>query len=214
MEIMSTIRAVLFDMDGVLIDARDWHFQALNEALSPFGFDISYEEHLVRFNGLSTASKLNILSEERNFPRALHSLVNDVKQDRTLRLAGQFCFPIVQHQILISRLKSRKIAIGVVTNSIRKSAQALLTYAQLIDLIDVLVTNQDVSRQKPDPECYLLACKKLNFKPEEVLVIEDGEYGFEAATKAGCKVLRVESPTDVTLELISKEIPNLMEISS
>ena len=74
-----TIKAVLFDMDGVLIDARDWHYHALNEALHPFGFEISYEDHLSRFNGLSTGAKLNILTAEYGFPLSLHTLVNEVR---------------------------------------------------------------------------------------------------------------------------------------
>lgn len=212
MELAPKIKAVLFDMDGVLIDARDWHFQALNEALTPFGYQIAYEKHLERFNGLSTKSKLNILSEEFGFPTTLHNAVNAIKQDRTLRLAGQLCFPNVQHQILLSRLRQKKIYIAVVTNSIRKSAEALLDYAQLLDLLDTLVTNQDVKKQKPDPECYALACKNLGIEPSQALVIEDGDYGAQAAIAAGCRVIRVNSPSDVSLELLLTHMPELLEM--
>jgi HAD superfamily hydrolase (TIGR01509 family) len=212
MEISNDIKAVLFDMDGVLIDARDWHFLALNEALIPFGYQISYEEHNARFNGLSTNSKLKILSDELGFPYSLHEVVNNIKQDRTLRMAGQLCFPNVKHQILLSRLRQKGISIGVVTNSIRKSAEALLNYAQLIDFLDVLVTNQDVNRQKPDPECYSLACKKLGIEPNQAVVIEDGEYGARAAKDAGCNVIRVLGPDKVSLELLAEYLPELMKI--
>jgi HAD superfamily hydrolase (TIGR01509 family) len=212
MEIGTDIKAVLFDMDGVLIDARDWHFLALNEALTPFGYQISYEDHSARFNGLSTNSKLKILSDELGFPISLHDVVNNIKQDRTLRMAGQLCFPNVKHQILLSRLRQKGISIGVVTNSIRKSAEALLNYAQLIDFLDVLVTNQDVNRQKPDPECYSLACKKLGIEPNQAVVIEDGEYGARAAKDAGCNVIRVLGPDKVSLELLTEYLPELMKI--
>jgi len=212
MEIGTDIKAVLFDMDGVLIDARDWHFLALNEALTPFGYQISYEDHSARFNGLSTNSKLKILSDELGFPISLHDVVNNIKQDRTLRMAGQLCFPNVKHQILLSRLRQKGISIGVVTNSIRKSAEALLNYAQLIDFLDVLVTNQDVNRQKPDPECYSLACKKLGIEPNQAVVIEDGEYGARAAKDAGCNVIRVLGPDKVSLELLTEYLPGLMKI--
>jgi HAD superfamily hydrolase (TIGR01509 family) len=212
MEIGTDIKAVLFDMDGVLIDARDWHFLALNEALTPFGYQISHEDHSARFNGLSTNSKLKILSDELGFPISLHDVVNNIKQDRTLRMAGQLCFPNVKHQILLSRLRQKGISIGVVTNSIRKSAEALLNYAQLIDFLDVLVTNQDVNRQKPDPECYSLACKKLGIEPNQAVVIEDGEYGARAAKDAGCNVIRVLGPDKVSLELLTEYLPELMKI--
>ena len=210
MEMSGEIKAVLFDMDGVLIDARDWHFQALNDALTPFGFQITYADHLARFNGLSTNSKLKILSEEYNFPTSLHTIVNIIKQDRTLRIAGQLCFPNVKHQILLSRLCQKGIALGVVTNSIRKSAEALLNYAQLFEFLDVLVTNQDVVRQKPDPECYLLACEKLGVTPSQAVVIEDGEFGAKAAMEAGCHVIRVSNPEEVSLEILIDYIPELL----
>lgn len=208
-----SLKAVLFDMDGVLIDARDWHFHALNDALKPFGYSISKEDHENRFNGLSTNSKLNILSEEFGFPRALHDGVNQIKQDRTLRLAGQYCYPRVDHLILLSWLKSKGYATGVVTNSIKNTAQIMLGLAQLTPLIDILITNQDVSNQKPNAEPYILACKKLGVEPFEVLVIEDGDYGIRSATSAGCHVLKVESPEEVNLENLLRYLPNLMSES-
>ncbi len=208
--ISEQIKAVLFDMDGVLIDARDWHFHALNEALAPFGYEISREDHNNRFNGLSTNAKLAILTNENAFPRSLHEGVNQIKQDRTLRLAGQFCFPRVDHLILMSRLKKKGYSIGVVTNSIKSTATTMLGMAQLLPLIDVLVTNQDVQNQKPHPEPYLLACKSLGVDPSEALVLEDGEYGLQAASDAGCNILRVDSPNDVNMENLLKYLPNLV----
>jgi len=214
MELTSSFKAILFDMDGVLVDAREWHFLALNEALSPFGYAISEGDHLKRFDGLSTRAKLKILSEEYGFPVSLHNTVDVIKQERTLRIASQLCFPNVQHQILLSRLVQKNLPIGVVTNSIRKSAEALLQYAQLIDFLDILVTNQDVTRQKPDPECYLLACEKLGISPSETIVIEDGEYGIMAAKAAGCHVIPVSSPSEVSLELLMGYFPELVSGSS
>jgi HAD superfamily hydrolase (TIGR01509 family) len=205
-------KAVLFDMDGVLIDARDWHFQALNEALAPFGYQITYQDHIARFNGLSTNSKLKILSDEFGFPRSLHDSVNAIKQDRTLRIAGQLCYPNVKHQILLSRLRQNGVKIGVVTNSIRTSAQALLSYAQLLDFLNVIVTNQDVTNQKPNPECYLLACRKLGISPSEAIVIEDGDYGAKAANDAGCTVIRVSNPEEVSLETLVTYMPELLRL--
>jgi beta-phosphoglucomutase len=210
MELSPKFKAVLFDMDGVLVDARDWHFLALNEALTPFGFAISQEDHSDRFNGLSTRTKLKILSEEYGFPLSLHNTVDTIKQERTLRIASQLCFPNVQHQILLSRLVQKNLPVGVVTNSIKKSAEALLNYAQLLDFLDVVITNEDVTNQKPHPDCYILACKKLGIEPREAIVIEDGEYGITAAKTAGCHVIRVNSPSDVSLELLVEHIPELM----
>ena len=94
--------AVIFDMDGVLIDATNWHYEALNEALHPFGYSISMELHLERFNGLSTKKKLQILSTEYGLPLELHGLISEIKQDRTQRIAYQKCFPDPTHLILLN----------------------------------------------------------------------------------------------------------------
>jgi beta-phosphoglucomutase len=206
-----TITAVLFDMDGVLIDARDWHYKALNMALEPFGYDISPIDHETRFNGLSTKSKLEILNNEFGFPKDLNEIVNAVKQDRTLRIIAQKCFPIIPHQILLSRLKSCDVKIGVVTNSIRLTAEAMLRHAGVFDFLDILVTNQDVKQHKPDPEGYLLAMKKLKVEPSNTVVIEDSDYGIEAAKAAGCTVIEVDGPENVSLEILFHLIPELLE---
>ena len=73
------IRGVVFDMDGVLIDAREWHFEALNDALRMFGFEISLENHLTTFDGLPTKRKLDLLTENCGLPKRLHSIINNIK---------------------------------------------------------------------------------------------------------------------------------------
>ena len=202
-------KAVLFDMDGVLIDARDWHFDALNDALRPFDYQISLTDHQERFNGLSTRVKLEILSEEYDFPQSLHEIVSKVKQDRTLRIAAQKCYPNPNHLILLSRIKKAGLKTGLVTNSIRETTEYMLRSAGLLDLLDTIITNQDIKNPKPSPEGYLLACTNLGYEPDEVIVIEDGDYGIKAAEAAGCHVLKVATPYEVNLELLIGAIPEL-----
>jgi beta-phosphoglucomutase len=202
-------RAVLFDMDGVLIDARDWHYDALNEALRIFGVEISRSDHLSRFNGLSTRKKLDMLTSEGVIPYELHDAIQSIKQDRTLRIAAQMCFPIVSHQVLITRLKALGIKVGLVTNSIRKSSEFMLEYAGLLKFMDVVVTNEDVLEGKPNPAGYLLAMQKLEVLPSETIVIEDGEYGILAAEAAGATVIKVNDPFEVSLELLLPVIKEL-----
>jgi len=202
-------KAVLFDMDGVLIDARDWHYDALNEALRIFGVEISRSDHLSRFNGLSTRKKLDMLTSEGVIPYELHDAIQSIKQDRTLRIAAQMCFPIVSHQVLITRLKALGIKVGLVTNSIRKSSEFMLEYAGLLKFMDVVVTNEDVLEGKPNPAGYLLAMQKLEVLPSETIVIEDGEYGILAAEATGATVIKVNDPFDVSLELLLPVIKEL-----
>jgi beta-phosphoglucomutase len=202
--------AVIFDMDGVLVDATEWHYEALNEALSPFGYSIPVDLHLNRFNGLSTKSKLEILSSENGLPRELHNLISETKQDRTQRIAYQKCFPNPAHLILLNRLKILGLRIGLCTNSIRLTTEQMLGLTQLINFMDVIVTNEDVLKPKPDPQGYLMACERLSVLPHKTLVVEDGKYGIEAALKAGCDVVEVEGPYQVTIEKLSTKIFELL----
>lgn len=195
-------KAVIFDMDGVLIDARDWHYRALNRGLQIFGAEISYEEHLNRFNGLPTRVKLTMLVEEARIPELAKDYVEAVKQAWTLREAANSCFPKIEHLILFGILKSAGLKLGVATNSIRETSTAMLGYAGLLGQLDVLVTNEDVVRPKPSPDIYLLAARRLGVEPRECLVVEDHDYGIDAAESAGCQTVKVSDPHEVDAHLV------------
>jgi HAD superfamily hydrolase (TIGR01509 family) len=198
------IKGVLFDMDGVLIDATDWHYDALNEALQIFGFEINRNDHLATFNGMTTKMKLNLLTKDRGLPRELHDVVSDIKQDRTLRIAANKCFPTPAHLILISTLKNQGIKVGVVTNSIKMTTEFMLRYAGITDFLDVLITNEDVRNPKPAPDGYLLGMSKLGISPSETVIVEDGMHGIAAGKAAGVRVVEVNDPSEVSLELFEK----------
>ena len=104
------IKAVLFDMDGVLIDAKEWHYQALNQVLDLFGMAIDRDAHLATFDGLSTRQKLEILTKTRGFPVGLHEFVNKLKQDRTVELATRLCRPTFHHRFALGRLRHQHTA--------------------------------------------------------------------------------------------------------
>ena len=97
------IKAIIFDMDGVLIDAKDWHYEALNKALRLFGLEISRYDHLVTFDGLPTKDKLILLSMESNLPESLHSFINEMKQIYTMEIVYAKCKPTFYHQYALSR---------------------------------------------------------------------------------------------------------------
>ncbi len=206
---MSSIKAVLFDMDGVLIDAQEWHYEALNEVLRIFGYEITRAMHEDRFDGLSTSKKLEMLTKEVGLPQHLHGMINRIKQDRTLRIAASNCFPNMGHQVLISKLKKQGFKVGVVTNSIRQTTEFMLTYAGLIELLDVVITNQDVNKPKPNPDGYQLAMQKLHVRPSETLIVEDSPYGIAAGKASGAKVVEVNSVSDVGIDLFHDLIPEM-----
>jgi HAD superfamily hydrolase (TIGR01509 family) len=200
------IKAVLFDMDGVLIDAREWHYEALNLALSPFGLEIDRDAHLATFDGLPTRTKLEMLTKSRALPRGLHSFVNKMKQKYTVDMVRQRCHPVFQHQYALSQLKAAGYKLAVCSNSIRQSVELMMQRAGLDRFLDVMLSNEDVSKSKPDPEIYLTAMAKLGLAPEQCIIVEDNEHGIRAARASGAHVLVVGNPDDVTYERLSAAI--------
>lgn len=203
---MDKIGAVVFDMDGVLIDAKEWHFDALNRALELFGYSISRIEHLTTFDGLPTRRKLELLTLDRGFPAGLHEFVNDMKQAYTMEQAHLKCKPLFLHEYALSRLKAMGYKLAVASNSVRGSVELMMNKSNLIDYFEFLISNEDVSNPKPDPEMYQTAASKLGFSPAECLVVEDNPNGIASAESAGCHVLVVEDVREVTLENIVQAI--------
>ena len=200
------IKAVLFDMDGVLIDAKDWHYEALNKALGLFGLEISRYDHLTTFDGLPTKVKLNMLSKRYYLPEELHSFVNDVKQSYTAELVYQRCHPMFHHEYALSRLKKQGYIIAVCSNSIKKTIELMMDRAELSKYLDLIVSNEDVKKAKPDPEMYITAINKLGLKADECLIVEDNPNGIQAAKASGGNVLEVATVFDVNYENIMRRI--------
>lgn len=200
------IKAVLFDMDGVLIEAKDWHYEALNSALDPFGMAIDRDAHLATFDGLPTRKKLEILSKTRGFPVRLQSFANRIKQKLTMEIAASKCRPVFQHRFALTRLKTDGFNIAVCSNSIRHTVEQMMELSGLRGEIDLIVSNEDVSNPKPDPEMYQLAIRHFGISPTEALILEDNDHGITAARASGAHVMIVDSPAGVEYAAISRVI--------
>jgi beta-phosphoglucomutase len=209
---MNKIKAILFDMDGVLIEAKDWHYEALNEALKLFGSEISLYDHLVTFDGLPTKDKLNMLTSVGKLPKELHPIINKMKQKHTMRMILNKCKPLFAHQYALSKLHSEGYKMAVCSNSIRKSVEVMIQQAGLDKYFEFYVSNEDVSKGKPDPEMYSKAMDKMNLKPEECLILEDNENGIKAAKASGGHLLKIGEITDVTYLNITNRIKEIEKL--
>ena len=196
------IKAVVFDMDGVLIEAKDWHYEALNRALRLFGMEITRHEHLTTYDGLPTRRKLEMLSAEKGLPRSLHSFLNEMKQIYTVELVHNLCRPTFTHEYALSRLKAEGYKLGVASNSVRNTVELMMGKAALDVHLDLQLSNEDVKLPKPHPDIYLLAMEKLGVTPSETLIVEDNEHGIRAARASGAHVMTVQRVEDVNYAAI------------
>jgi beta-phosphoglucomutase len=203
------IKAVIFDMDGVLIEAKDWHYDALNRALGLFGHTISRYDHLVTFDGLPTVTKLDMLTMERGLPEKLHEFINELKQKYTIELVHQHCKPRFYHEYALSQLKSQGYRLGCGSNSVRDSIEIMLEKSDLMKYMEIVVSAQEVSEPKPSPEMYEKIISSFNLHPEECLIIEDNENGIKAAKASGAHVLIVKEVDDVNIKNILHKIEKI-----
>lgn len=204
-----TIKAILFDMDGVLIDAKEWHYSALNRALSHFGMPISRTDHVAKFDGLPTRKKLEMLGSEHDLPPQLHEFINELKQNYTLEIVTAKCRPNFTHEFALSRLKSMGYKMAVCSNSVRASVDRMIEAARLTEYLDLTLSNEDVRKSKPDPEIYSRAIAHFGFAPGECLIVEDNENGIAAARASGGHVLEVETVEEVNFRNIRQRIAQI-----
>lgn len=205
----SRIKGIIFDMDGVLIEAKEWHYEALNRALRLFGYEINRYDHLTTFDGLPTKKKLQILTKEHGLPESLHDFINELKQSYTLELVHAHCKPVFQHEYALSNLKALGYRLGLASNSIRHSIEVMMEKSNLMRYMDLVLSNQDVRQPKPDPEIYRTAISKLGFSPDEVMVVEDNQNGIRAAQAAGAHLMVIDNVHEVTLDRVLDRIGQL-----
>jgi beta-phosphoglucomutase-like phosphatase (HAD superfamily) len=206
---MKKIKAVIFDMDGVLVEAKDWHYEALNKSLGLFGMEISRYDHLVTYDGLPTRKKLEMLTQERGLPVELHDFIYEMKQKYTMETVHSKCKPVFFHQYALSKLKKDGYKLAACSNAIRNSVETMLTKAELMSYMEFFISNQDVKKPKPDPEMYITAMDKLGLNPEECVIVEDNEKGFKAAIDSGAYLMKVKNIDDVNYQNIMGFIDKL-----
>ena len=194
-----TNKLIIFDLDGVLIDSRELHYHALNDALRRINeqYVINLEEHLSLYDGLSTTAKLNMLTAKKGLDKNLHNQVWQDKQTATFDLIKQF--PRDQKLIdLFVKVKQQNVKIAVASNSIRETLKLALLSTGVLEYVDYYVSNEDVSKHKPFPEMYWKCMTALNALPKTTVVIEDSHIGRQGALDSGSHLVPVQNCEDLT----------------
>ena len=200
------IKLVIFDLDGVLVEAKNIHYDALNEALGKYA--ISWQEHLSTYDGLKTTQKLQMLTEQKGLPIEEHEVIWETKQHITLQKLKELK-PNQTLQSVMDALVNDGYKIAVCSNSIRKTVLTVLSKLGIMEYMDYIISNEDVQNSKPHPEMYWRAISKMGCLPEETLIVEDSPYGLLAANRSNAHILRVKNPTEVTYTNIFKKLTEI-----
>ena len=200
-------KLILFDLDGVLIDAKDIHYRALNDALGE-DFAISPEDHRNIYDGRKTYEKLEILTKRKGLPSERHEQIFQDKQSATVKelQSTSLNLPAIK---LLDNLQDLGYTIGVCSNSIRRTVLTALAKSGLIEFCSVILSNDDVQNSKPHPEIYWKAMSMMKCLPEDTVIIEDSPPGLLAAERSRAHCIRVSNPTEVTIDNI---LPKLMRL--
>ncbi|MFH1585778.1 MAG: HAD family phosphatase [archaeon] len=194
-----TIKAVIFDMDGVLIDSIKYVLKSFNEVLKKDGVHITKDE-MSKFNGRPLEDMLAWLKRDHNITYSPEEF-----EEKALALQLKLMreeFKDNKKLInLIETLKAKDLKLAVATSSLRGRAEKILGLLEVKDYFDVILTAEDVTNHKPNPEVFLKAAKKLGVNPEECVVIEDAANGIQAAKKGGMKAIALLTEFQTKKEL-------------
>lgn len=190
---MKKIKAVLFDLDGTLIDSEKYYFDCCAPVLKEhFDLSINMDDWMEGFVGHTIVQNVVLLKEKWNIDTDAEYLEKYMAiEAQKLDIRDVKLMPYIRE--LIHTLAEKKIRMAVVTSSPFDIAQLTLKANDIFHYFDFFVTSDDVKNHKPDPEPYLLAHNKLALPKEDILVLEDSYAGLKSAQKAGLKVFAVNS---------------------
>ena len=187
------LKAIIFDMDGVLINSTKYVTEAFNRLLKKFDVELT-DKYRKKTLGRSLRDQIKIWKEDF-----------DIKEDIDPIEFSNKCFSIelelMEKELkpnnvvinLINNLKKEGIKIGVATSSTKLRAEKILEFVGVKDKLDILITAEDVEKHKPDPELFLKAAECLEVNPENCIVFEDALNGIEAANCANMKTIACTS---------------------
>ena len=202
------IKLIIFDLDGVLVDAKEIHYEALNKALSIYGeqYIINRDEHISIYDGLPTTKKLSLLTERKNLPTELYKQISNLKQKYTSELIEIHTKKDNRLIYTLNSLKNDGYKIYVASNSIRETVQIALNKTGLIEYVDCFLSNEDVENPKPHPQIYLQCMVHAGVSPKECLILEDSLHGRKSALESGGNLYPVDNLLDVDYSKIKNYI--------
>ena len=200
-------KLIIFDLDGVLVEAKQIHYDTLNQALNEIDekYVITEAEHLSIYDGLKTTQKLELLTKNKGLHPEFYDDIWYRKQHLTIEAISQLQ-PDLDKIELFKELRDKGYKLAVASNSIRRSVLVMLAKIGIIEYMDLIISNEDVKNSKPHPEMYWKAMSMMGCLPEETLIVEDSPHGLLAASRSRANVLRVDNPKDLVISKIIRKL--------
>ncbi len=205
---MHPIKAILFDLDGVLVNTTLLHYETFRDALlyvKPEKY-LTWSEHQLHYEGMSTNLKVKLLREQGLLTEEEGRQLFEKKQEFTLERLPQVAKPRESLRTLLITLNNQGFRLFCCSNSVRKTLDNTLQYLGIQELFEATYSNEDVVHPKPSPEIYEKAMRECFLLKEWCLIVEDSHVGRTAAYAAGAHVLEVEDAEDVTYSLLRETL--------
>ena len=208
------IKAVIFDLDGLLIDSEIISYKIYKEILNQFGHDFSMEEYAQNFSGKTEVKNVTNLIDTYSLPWTVEIGLNNVLEIESKFLAKGVALKTGAKELL-AYLKDKCFKIAIASSSTEDRALNILREHNIIEYFDEFVFGHEVKKGKPNPDIFLKTCDKLSEKPEECLVLEDSEAGIQAAYSASIPVIcipDIKVPNQYYLDMTKIVLNSLEEV--
>ena len=180
-------KLLLFDLDGTLFNTNDVNYNAYNEALSEKNYSLDYDYYCKECNGRHYKVFLPaILNNDEYLIEYVHNRKKELYSKHLDKAIANI------HLFNIAKSLKNEYYLAVVTTASKKNACEILKHFGYLDLFDLVLTNDDISKPKPDPEGFLKAMNYFNVDAKNTIIFEDSETGVKAANKTGATVFIIE----------------------
>ena len=198
-------KAIIFDLDGLLVDTEVISYQIYKNILSQYGFDFTKEEYAQYYSGKTEFKNVSNLIEKYKLPWSLEDGLKKVISIEKNLISQGVALKHGAKELLVY-LKENKYKTAIASSSHKERALTILKQHNIIDYFDEFIFADEVQTGKPNPDIFLKTCEKLKEKPENCLILEDSETGIQAAYAANIPVICIPDIKKPDKQFLDKTI--------